>query len=102
MKAIRGLGLAAIGIVLLSLGGCIVIASSAISEKSGSGTAVSADADDMGVLRLIIPENLTQKANTALAAKCQGKLTDVQTELTMRDFLIVQLYEVSVAGVCQP
>lgn len=40
MKAIRSLIIAAIGVV--SLSGCIFISSSAISEKSGNGTAVSA------------------------------------------------------------
>lgn len=56
----------------------------------------------MGFLRLVAPPDLTQKANSALVAQCSsGKLTDVQTELSVRDVLIVQLYQISVAGICQ-
>jgi hypothetical protein len=102
-KSMKGLGTVLVGAAAaLSLAGCIVIGSSAISEKTGNGTAISTHANDMGILRLAIPQDLTQKANSDLLSQCKsGKLTDVQTELTMRDFLIVQLYDISVAAVCE-
>jgi hypothetical protein len=94
-------GAALIGISM-SLAGCIFISSSAISDKSGSGgTPVSASASDWGFLLLTVPNGLTGKANAQLTSQCaSGKLTDVQTELTMRNFLLAQLYNISVDGVC--
>jgi hypothetical protein len=102
MRGIRRLTLGIIAVTLVALSGCVVIESSAISETQGKGSAVTAETDDMGILRLSIPPNLTHKANAALLAQCaRGKLTDVQTELSMRDFLIIQLYHVSAEGICQ-
>ena len=101
MRGIRGLMVGAIAMAV-SVSGCIAIGSSAISSKSGNGAAISAHANDMGILHLVIPQDLTQKANSALMSQCaSNKVTDVQTELTMRDFIIVQLFDISVAGLCQ-
>jgi hypothetical protein len=102
MKGIKGLALGAIAVAGLSLSSCIMIHSSSISDMTGTGTAISATADDMGILHVVIPDNLTQKANSELTTQCKsGKMTDVTTELTMRDILIVQLYEISVSALCQ-
>ncbi len=88
------------------LGGCVSINSSAISEVSNasSGQAVKVTVSgDPGILHLMAPKDLTQKANQELLSKCSsGKLTDVQTQLSTRDFLgIVQIYKVRASAVCQ-
>jgi hypothetical protein len=86
-----------------SLSACVVMNSSSISESSGGGSPVSAEYSDYGILHLTAPATLTSNANTALASKCQsGLISDVQTELTTREwFGIVQYYTVSAAGACK-
>ena len=88
----------------LSLSACVLIHSSAISESSGGGSPVGATHSDYGILRLSKPEGLTSAANADLVRQCQsGLLTDVQTELSMRDwFLIVQYYTLTVNAICKP
>ena len=106
MKMVRtGMNAALIGLGMLlaiSLAGCIFIESSAISERSASGgTPVSASVSDWGFLLLTIPHGLTGATNTQLNSQCtSGKLTDVQTELSMRNFFLAQYYNVSANGVC--
>ncbi len=87
----------------LGVEGCAFIRSSAISESVGKGNAVSTSTSDMGYLYLVAPQNLTQNANQQLASQCpSGKFTDVQTELSVRDFFaIVQIYQVNASAVCQ-
>jgi hypothetical protein len=89
--------------VLLSLSACVFVHSSAISESTGGGSAVNAEYSDYGILHLSAPLSLTSNANAALAKQCQsGMLSDVQTELSMRDwFLIVQNYTVTATAVCK-
>jgi hypothetical protein len=91
-----------VGVCLL-LSACVFVNSSAISESTGSGTAVSAEHSDYGILHLTAPRSLTSDANAALAKQCQsGMFSDVQTELATRDwFLIVQYYTVTTAAVCK-
>src|SRR5579864_3721554 len=88
----------------LSLSAFVLIHSSAISESSGGGSPVGATHSDYGILRLSKPEGLTSAANADLVRQCQsGLLTDVQTELSMRDwFLIVQYYTLTVNAICKP
>ena len=87
----------------ISLSACVMINSSSISESAGGGSPVSAEYSDYGILHLTAPSSLTSGANTSLASKCQsGVLSDVQTELSMREwFGIVQYYTVSAAGSCK-
>ena len=87
----------------ISLSGCVMVHSSAISESTGGGSGVSAEYSDYGFLHLTEPLNLTTNASAALLKQCQsGMVSDVQTELSMRDwFLIVQDYTVDVSGVCK-
>ena len=87
----------------LLLSGCVLINSGAISESNGGGTAVKAEYSDYGILHLTAPANLTSNANAALASQCQsGMISDVQTQLSTRDwFLIVQYYTVTTAAVCK-
>jgi outer membrane protein OmpA-like peptidoglycan-associated protein len=88
----------------ISLSACVFIHSSTIGESTGSGSAVSAADSDYGILRLTKPQGLTSAANADLAKQCQSDLlTDVQTQLSMRDwFLIVQYYTVTANAVCKP
>jgi hypothetical protein len=85
----------------VALSGCVVLSSSAISDRSGGGQSVTAKAGDYGILHLTSPDNLTETASSQLVSKCQGKLTNVQTELTMREWVVVQWYIVSASAVCQ-
>jgi hypothetical protein len=89
--------------VCFFLSACVLIHSGAISESTGGGSAVQSEYSDYGILHLTAPANLTSSANSALAAQCQsGMLSDVQTELSMRDwFLIVQYYTVTTAARCK-
>jgi hypothetical protein len=92
----------ALGVCLL-LSACVLIHSGAISESNGGGAAVKAEYSDYGILHLSAPANLTSSANAALVSQCQsGMISDVQTELSMRDwFAIVQSYTVTAAAVCK-
>lgn len=78
------------------LSACVLIHSDSISESAGGGSEVTTAYSDYGLLHLSAPMNLTSEANAALVKQCQsGMLSDVQTELSMRDwFLIVQEYTV--------
>lgn len=82
---------------------CVMVNSSSISESSGSGTPVNTEYSDYGILHLTAPASLTSEANAALAKQCQsGVLSDVQTELSTRDwFFIVQYYTVTANAVCK-
>ena len=88
----------------IALSGCIVVESSSISESSRSqaGNTATASATDWGILRLTAPQGLTGVANQQLASACPGgKFTDVQTELSMRDFILAQMYMVNAVAICQ-
>src|SRR5690348_12582107 len=89
----------------LTLTGCVWIASSSISSsnKTQAGNTATANAQDWGFLHLIAPQGLTGIANQQLASACpSGKFTDVQTELSVRDFFgIAQQYTVSSVAICQ-
>jgi hypothetical protein len=89
--------------VFLSLSACVLIHSGAISESTGGGSAVKAEYSDYGILHLTAPASLTSNANAALASQCQsGMISDVQTELSMRDwFAIVQYYTVTATALCK-
>ncbi|HUO05369.1 MAG TPA: hypothetical protein VMU16_09245 [Candidatus Binataceae bacterium] len=102
MNRIKGWLIAGVAVACVSAQGCIVIESSTVGERTGSGAAISASASDLGVLRLSAPTGLTQTAQANLLANCAtGKVSGVTTELSMRDFFIVQSYTVSATGVCQ-
>jgi hypothetical protein len=86
----------------LSLSACVFVRASSISESAGGGSAINTEYSDYGWLYLTAPTNITAAANTALAGQCQtGHLTDVQTELSMRDWFIIQYYTVNAAAVCK-
>ena len=99
---IRILGIAALGASVM-LGGCVMIESSSIGPRTATGQPISAQADGWGFLRLYTPPGLTTAANSKLAASCtSGKFTNPQTELSMRDWLIIaQDYTVTADAVCE-
>jgi outer membrane protein OmpA-like peptidoglycan-associated protein len=88
----------------ITLSACVFIRSSTIGQKTGDGSPVTAADSDYGILHLSEPEGLTSAADADLLKQCQsGLLTDVQTELSIRDwFLIVQYYTVTASAVCKP
>ena len=63
---------------------------------------MSTQASDMGYLHLVAPGDVTEAAAGKLMGACaSGKLTDVQPQLSVRDFLgIVQSYAANANGVC--
>jgi hypothetical protein len=81
--------------------GCVFVQSSAVSDRGGAGNPISANASDLGYLHLIAPQGLTQTALANLLSNCAtGKVSGVTTELSLREFFIVQSYNVSVSGTC--
>jgi len=88
----------------ISLSACVFIHSSTIGDSTGRGSAVNASRSDYGILRLSKPQGLISETNADLAKQCQsGLLTDVQTQLSMRDwFLILQYYTVMANAICKP
>jgi hypothetical protein len=87
----------------LSLSACVWIHSSAISDSSGGSSQITATHSDYGILHLSEPTGITSAANADLTKQCQsGQVTDVQTELAMRDwFFIVQYYTVTASAICK-
>ena len=85
----------------LVLSGCIVLQSSSISDRSGGSQTVSVWSSDYGILHLTEPEGLTEATNSKLVDQCQaGRVTSVVTELSMREWIIIQWYTVSASGIC--
>jgi hypothetical protein len=102
MKRLRSLLIVPLAAALLCTSGCIFFRSASISDSAGKGSAITGQASDNGYLVLIPPGNVTQAAADQLVGQCpSGKVTDVQTELTVRDFFfIVQMYQANANGVC--
>jgi outer membrane protein OmpA-like peptidoglycan-associated protein len=102
--AILFCSLAGCTLLSISLSACVLIHSSTIGESTGRGSPVSAADGDYGILYLTKPQGLISAANADLAKQCpSGLLTDVQTQLSMRDwFLIVQYYTLAANAVCKP
>ena len=87
----------------LGFSGCIALQSSSISDRSGSGSGqtVSLFSSDYGILHLTEPEGLTEATNSKLVGQCQaGRVTSVVTELSMREWIMIQWYTVSASGTC--
>ena len=101
MKTINSMILAALLAGCVQAYGCVFVQSSAISDRAGAGNPISSSASELGFLHLVAPQGLTQTALSNLLSNCAtGKVSGVTTELTMRDFFIVQSYNVSVSGTC--
>jgi hypothetical protein len=101
MKRFNSKILAALLAVCVQSYGCVFVQSSAIADRSGAGNPITANASDLGYLHLVAPQGLTQTALSNLLSNCAtGKVSGVTTELSVRDFFIVQSYNVSVSGTC--
>jgi hypothetical protein len=83
------------------LSGCVWLRSSAISDRAGNGQVVRVSTGDYGILHLTTPDGITEAANSQLVSQCQGKLTNAQTELAMREWILIQWYTVNSVAVCQ-
>jgi hypothetical protein len=103
MRILSRLRVAGISLALLGLSGCFFLMSGTISSNAGKGNSVSATSSDWGILRLTIPSGLTASVNGQLVGQCSsGKVSNVTTELSMRDFLLLaQMYTVAATGICQ-
>jgi outer membrane protein OmpA-like peptidoglycan-associated protein len=85
------------------ISGCVLLRSSTIGDRSDNGQTVRARLGEYGIARLTVPEHLTSDVNSKLVAQCpSGILTNVRTELSMRDFIVVQWYTVSGTAICLP
>ena len=81
--------------------GCVMIQSSMLSSRLGAGSPISTSTSDFGYLHLIAPSGLTQAAGANLLSQCaSGKMSGVTSELSMRDFILVQYYTVSANAFC--
>ena len=101
MKRLNSILVAAMLAGCLQTYGCVFVQSSAIADRSGAGNPISASASDLGYVHLIAPQGLTQTALSNLLSNCAtGKVSGVTTELQVRDFFLVQSYNVSVTGSC--
>lgn len=101
MKRINAFLIGSLLAICVSASGCVFIRSSAISERTGAGAAITGSASDYGYVYLVAPTGLTQAALSNLLGNCAtGKVSGVTTEMNMRDFLIVQYYTVSTSGTC--
>lgn len=101
MKRINATVIVALLAICVVASGCVFVQSSAISDRTSAGAPLSGNASDYGFVHLVAPSGLTQAAFANLMGGCAtGKLTGVTTELSVRDFVIVQYYTVSVTGSC--
>ena len=101
MKRLNSFLMAALLAGCVQTYGCVFVQSSAISDRGGAGNAITANASDLGYIHLVAPQGLTQTALANLLSNCAtGKVSGVTTELQIRDFFLVQSYNVSVSGTC--
>jgi hypothetical protein len=92
---------AAVATMSLGLCGCFAVVTGTISSTPAKGTAVTASASDWGILHLTAPQGLTSTVNSQLLSQCaSGKVSNVSTELDMREFLLAQYYTVTANGYC--
>ena len=102
MNRIKSLLMPICTLAAFSHAGCIFIHSSTISSSPGKGTLIGTSASDWGILMLAAPQGLTTTANNQLQGQCaSGKISNVGTELNMRNFIVAQYYTVSVSAYCQ-
>jgi hypothetical protein len=104
MRILSRLRVAGIALALFGLSGCFYMMSGTISSTSGTvgpNTPVSAASSDWGILYLMIPNGLTTTANAQLVSQCpSGRISNVTTQLSVRDFFLAQMYTVSATGNC--
>jgi hypothetical protein len=102
MNSLKSIIVAVLALVSLGLAGCVFIESSTVSSSAAKGSSVSASASDWGILHLDIPDGLTSNVNGQLMSQCaSAKLSNVATELQMREFFLAQMYTVSATADCE-
>jgi hypothetical protein len=81
--------------------GCVQHYSHAVSASTSTqGSPVVAEASGIGVLALTVPD---LNASDELKTKCpSGKLSNVETTASMRNWFFVQAYSVEVHAICNP
>jgi hypothetical protein len=103
MKRLSRSLIAGFALIGLCLSGCFVVQSSTISSSAAKGKAVTASAQDWGILHLTVPEGLTANVNSQLISQCpSAKLSNVSTHLDTREFFLAQLYTVTANAQCNP
>jgi outer membrane protein OmpA-like peptidoglycan-associated protein len=98
-RYLAGLGLA----ICLTVSGCVILQSSTISDRTGSGQRVAGQESSFGILHLTVPQDLTEFTNMDLVRACpSGILTSVTDELKYREWFIFQYYTVKATAECLP
>jgi hypothetical protein len=97
MKKLMALGI--IMIFCCTLGGCIYLSSISVSGVSPvAQTVISSKADGIGILRLTVPSASDLEDKVVADLKSKGATKNIRVRLEMRDFFVVQLYEVNGQG----
>ena len=101
MKQINSIVLAALLAGCVQAYGCVFVQSSAISDRAGAGNPISS----MRQRSRISSPGRTARAHADRACEPAQQLRQRQSirsdhQRSMRDFVIVQSYNVSVSGVC--
>jgi len=86
--------------LLLSASGCTTLLSASTTEiLPGNTEVIKVSETGYGFLHLNIPEMNIQPA---LRSKCpNGTVNGVQTLLSVREFVVFQLYEISATAYCK-
>jgi hypothetical protein len=96
--------LTAVVLFALSSQACVSVLSHSYSNPSTEHPPFVSESDwDYGVLHLSHPavENVVLKLERKIATPCaRGPLLNVQTTLTLRDFLFFQVYSVRLTAEC--
>jgi hypothetical protein len=94
--------LMAMGIIMTfccALGGCIYISSISVSGVSPvAQTMISSKADAVGILHLTAPPPSDLEDKVVADLKSKGATKNIRVRLEMRDFWVVQLFEVNGQG----
>lgn len=89
-------------VILLGIAtSCVSISSQGLTDIGPSNEkAVKAKAKGFGVLHLTVPK-LEKEGEARLLEQCDGEVVNVNSQLTMREFFIVQLYVLKLTGDCK-
>jgi hypothetical protein len=101
MSKLTRLFAAALAVIGLGLCGCFAVVTGTISSTPAKGNTIGASASDWGILHLTVPQGLTSNVNGQLQGQCaSGKISNVSTELDVREFFLAQQYTVVASGYC--
>ncbi len=101
MSRLTRLLVAVLAAASLGLCGCFAVVTGTISSTPAKGNPIGASASDWGILHLTVPQGLTSNVNGQLQGQCpSGKVSNVSTELDIREFFLAQQYTVIASGYC--